>query len=661
MERVKYRMYNGRQPAYYNPAVEHSSVRVPWLELPPRVLERIFTFVCPHASDETYENCESSAIEDACMLCDLRDLAHAGSVCRAWRRSAVKVMYHSIRIDSVHYCEREIDLSEKRKRKTRFDKNGAPEDPAGARLRLLCRTLRDDPTRLGVLVQYFKTPYMIREAKSGDLARTLAVLPNLKYVDLPEGLYHDDPSYHTLRLEVQARCRDFRKMTFNGGSEASLEALSFGNIWTNLEVLELGRIQMDPTKLRYTLAMLPKLRALKVSESRILDDDIFMYNDVLPAFPALEELILKNVPRLTANGLVEYLSRHDSQESLRFLFLEATGVHPATLHEVLAVANRLETLSVVEQVELGFPAQSTPTPPLTNWALRTLRYEITAAPGVGPYASVTTGYYHYLANSLFAGGMPMLSAVYVRDQTFPDLLIGLPPPVPGFGGAGQRPSSSSSMKLFNGGGFGGSPGSPGSPPKSFGLSPPSKAQQQRFSSNNPFAAPAPPFGGRGGAGGGGGSGGFPGGPPMLSLSQPLEIYTKGEDDFDWATTRMDPIDAGGSRGRGRRGHNRSASSTSGRPMSSYGLADIGQGWSNGGGARMSIVVGNGAGGFLAVPGGGGDNAAAANGRRGSATSHMGPGGAAGTSPGRGGAAAGEDFWPRPTSSSGGKGRKDLWR
>lgn len=566
--------------------------------------------------------------------------------------------YHSIRIDSVHYCEREIDLSDKRKRKTKFDKNGVPEDPAAARLRLLCRTLRDDPTRLGVLVQYFKTPYMIREAKSSDLARTLAVLPNLKYVDLPEGLYHDDPAYHTLRLEVQARCRDLRKMTFNGGSEASLEALSFGNIWTNLEVLELGHIQIDPTKLRYTLAMLPNLRALKVSESKIIDDDVFRYNDVLPAFPPLEELILKNVPRLTAEGLVEYLSRQDAADSLKFLFLEATGVHPATLHDVLSVAHRLETLSVVEAVETGFPAQSAAIPPLTNWALQTLRYEITAASGVGPYANVTTGYYHYLASSLFAGGMPMLSAVYVRDQSFPDMLIGLPPPMPGFGGPGQRPSSSSSMKMFNE--RGSFAGSPGSPPGGFGLSPPSKMQQSRLSSNNPFAAAAAqssPFGNRAGGGGagggGGGGGGFPGAPPMLSLSQPLEIYTKGEDDFDWATTRMDPIEADTGRGRGRRGHNRSASSVSGRPMSSFGLADIGQGWSNGGGARMSVVVGNGAGGFLAVPGGGADKSLGANGRRGSSTSQMGPGAPA-QSPGQ------EDFWPRPTSSAG-KGTRDLWR
>jgi hypothetical protein len=29
--------------------------------LPPKVLERIFAFVCPHALDESYETCEGSA------------------------------------------------------------------------------------------------------------------------------------------------------------------------------------------------------------------------------------------------------------------------------------------------------------------------------------------------------------------------------------------------------------------------------------------------------------------------------------------------------------------------------------------------------------------------------------------------------------------------
>ena len=60
--------------------------------LPPVILERIFSFVCPHSQDESYETCEQSALGDACMLCDLRDLAYAGLACKKWRASAIKVM-----------------------------------------------------------------------------------------------------------------------------------------------------------------------------------------------------------------------------------------------------------------------------------------------------------------------------------------------------------------------------------------------------------------------------------------------------------------------------------------------------------------------------------------------------------------------------------------
>ncbi len=124
--------------------------------------------------------------------------------------------YHSIRIDTVHYCQREAILAEKRKRRTFFDRNGEPEDPTQARLHLLCRTLRDDPARLGPLVEFLKIPYMLRESSQADLARTIAVLPSLKYVDLPEGMFQDDPPFITLRLEVQARCHELRRMTYMG-------------------------------------------------------------------------------------------------------------------------------------------------------------------------------------------------------------------------------------------------------------------------------------------------------------------------------------------------------------------------------------------------------------------------------------------------------------
>ncbi|KAI0120222.1 hypothetical protein GGR51DRAFT_496890 [Nemania sp. FL0031] len=617
IERDKYRLYNPRHDQHYNYAAERGRIFAPWLELPTPILERVFAFVCPHSCDKSYETCEQSAVEDACMLCDLRDLAHAGQVCKRWRRSAINLMYHSIRIDSVHYCEREIDLSERRRRKSRFDRNGVPEDPASARLHLLCRTLRDDPTRLGKLVQYFKTPYMLRESSAPILARTIAVLPNLKYVDLPEGLFMDDPVHHTLKLEVQARCPGLRKMTYLAGSERSLEALSRGNVWPGLEVLELGRINMDPAIFRRVLASMQHLRALKASDCRMLDDDIFRNNDVLPAFPPLEELVLTDVPRVTADGLVAYLSRDDAKHSLKVLSLSNTGVHPKALHDVLANAPRLVTLSITEQVDSPFPSHGVPIPPLSNWALETLRYEITASPATSTYASTTAGYYNYLASSLFAGGLPRLAAIYVRDQSFPDLLIGLPPPMPGFAGSPQRPSSAGSTGMFNAGGGSLSPSSTG------GYNNPTP----RFSSNNPFASA---FNG-------------PRGPGMLSLNQTLEIFTKGDDDLDWGSTRMDPFDAlGGSGGRGRGRHGRTASSASGRPLSSYGLSNIGAGWQAGGGARMSIIQGDGHGGFLSVPG---ENMGG-HGRKSSASSF----------------GQARDEWPRPSSSQGPKkGDRDLWR
>lgn len=62
------------------------------LHLPANIVERIFSFVCPHTQDESYETCEQSALENSCMLCDLRDLAHCAQVCKNWRSSARKLL-----------------------------------------------------------------------------------------------------------------------------------------------------------------------------------------------------------------------------------------------------------------------------------------------------------------------------------------------------------------------------------------------------------------------------------------------------------------------------------------------------------------------------------------------------------------------------------------
>ena len=76
-------------PAY---ATNHFHTFAPWLNLPEGVLERIFTFVCPQTKDDTYETCEQSALPDACMLCNLRDLAHCVQVCKQWKPVVRKLL-----------------------------------------------------------------------------------------------------------------------------------------------------------------------------------------------------------------------------------------------------------------------------------------------------------------------------------------------------------------------------------------------------------------------------------------------------------------------------------------------------------------------------------------------------------------------------------------
>ncbi|KHO01528.1 F-box domain protein [Metarhizium album ARSEF 1941] len=560
--------------------------------LPREVMVRIFTAVCPQALDETYETCEESAKDEGCMLCDVRDLSHCTQVNRPWRRVALGILYHSVRIDPVHYCRMEAFLAEQRKKKSRFNKNGIPEDPALARLKLLRRTVRDDPTGIGRVVEFLKTPYMIRESCHVELAQTIAVLPRLKYVDLPEGMFCDDPAYTTLRLEVQARCPGIRKTTYANGAEHSFAALVSGQIWQELEVLELTGLKIEPQLLRAALSCLSKLRALKVSETYSLSDEVLAADEDLPILPALEELILKDTPSLTSAGLMDYLSTNETQQALKVLTLKDTGIQPWRLQEVLDMGPSLKTLAIQSKVSQQFPSNE-PIQLLAHKGLRTLRYEISGASSAGPFA--TQGYYSYLSNSVLAGNLPRLRRVYVLDEQFPQQLQNLPPPMANFAGGRVRtssnppkrtipsvrvspPDSSSPLTSPTRQGFG-SLSSPARPRFGNVSSPTRKdfsnmaspvrqnfssaASQKRLSSNNPFAQAA---------------GGLP-------PTQTLEIFTKSNELGQWNFSRVDSF-TGAAAGPPR------------RPTSSYGLdADVaGQDWDRGE-ARRSIMIRNGANGF----------------------------------------------------------------
>ncbi|KAI3398650.1 hypothetical protein diail_8835 [Diaporthe ilicicola] len=594
--------------------------------LPAPVLERIFAFVCPHTQDCSYETQEQSSLEDACMLCDLRDLSHCVQVNRRWCKMAAKVLYHSIRIETVHYCDREALLADKRKRRTFLDRNGIPEDTSQKRLKLLCRTLREDPARLGPLVEYFKLPYMLRESCQADIARTIAVLPNLRYVDLPEGLFQDDNSYITLRMEVEARCLNLGKMTYMHGAERSLERIANGQVFRNLEVLELNNIQMDGTIILHALGALGGLRALKITGSSVVTDEMIAHdNEMLPAFPALEELILDNVPGVTSQGLRGYLARGDASHALKVLNLAETGVKPWNLQDVLAVAPMLKRLTISYEATTSLPlaAGTSQVPPLASNSLEIFHYEVTSAPSSSPYSNILPSFYNYLSGSLLMGGLPNLRALYVRNAGFPDTLLGLPPPAPKFAAdTYKRPGSSSSQRssTFSRNGLG-SPGFPGGFQNGGGSynpfqEPPKKpwanaGYNPRFSSNNPFASLAGPNGPSG-------------------LPQTLEVFTKGDDELNWGMVKVDPM---------QRSNDVEAAA---RPSSSYGLDNSDSGWNSRAGARRSVFMGNGTGGFLAVPG---LPEATGGARRGSAPT-----------------VSGGDEWPRPsTATEKRSSRIDLWR
>ena len=189
-----------------------------------------------------------------------------------------------------------------------------------------------------------------------------------------------------------------------------------GSTWRNLEVIELSRLNMDPTILRHALGSLPNLRALKASDMPSFNDDLFQHSDYVPAFPALTELIFTKTPNITTQGLCNYLLRADTQNSLKVLLLTTTGVHPSTLQQILLQAPNLTKLSLVEQITTSFPAASN-IPPLQSRSLKILHYEISAAASANAYASTASTYYAYLANSLVVGGLPALHELYVRGKS----------------------------------------------------------------------------------------------------------------------------------------------------------------------------------------------------------------------------------------------------
>ena len=454
--------------------------------------------------------------------------------------------YQSIRIDPVHYCELEFELCEKRKRKShRFDRNGEQADVPALRLQLLSRTVRENQY-LASQVQYLKMPYMTRESCVSDLARTVHVLPNLRYIDLPEGFFSDSPSSATLKHELQIRCPDIRKMRYNAGAERSFAMLPQTRQWQNLEALELSHLSVEPSMLVYAFSSFPVLQELKLVDIPLLEDSIFQPNLQGASFPPVAKLSLRDTPNVTAPGLLTYLSSPLNRENLSSLHLTNTGILIDSLHKILATAPYLTTLNINATVSRPVPRHSTPL--LTSRSLRTLHFLISSASskGIAQTLPPSESYYEYLASSLLSGSLPALESLYALSTTLPTLL--LPPPSAPFAG------------------------------ETHSLAPPTA----------PFAQHSPSK--------------F----PSRGLPRALHLYTKPILELEWQYTYLSPPTAHNRRGS--RSATRPVSLYGngigvgpgggvGAPVPTG--PKLGEQW--GGSARDSVLVGNGFGGYLAVP------------------------------------------------------------
>ena len=270
-----------------------------------------------------------------------------------------------------------------------------------------------------------------------DIARTVSVLRNVLYIDLPDGVYRDEPSAHPLKQEVE-RCTSLGYMKYVGGAENSFQSLAHSRHWRHLKALELSHLEVDSSTILEVRGTLEALRELKLTNLAILDDSIFGPS-INGSLPPLAKLTLQDIPNISADGLIAYLSQREAKENLTSLSIANTGVSPAELHRILASSPYLTTLEIVESVSRALPSSALPF--LASRSLRTLHYEISNA-NSSPHClkNASDSYYSYLASSILSGSLPSLSNLYALSTTLPILLV--PPPRPAMSGnrTGNKPS-----------------------------------------------------------------------------------------------------------------------------------------------------------------------------------------------------------------------------
>ncbi|EPS39966.1 hypothetical protein H072_6421 [Dactylellina haptotyla CBS 200.50] len=396
-------------------------------KLPNEILAKIFTFVAPHVANESlYSDEEILHYVNGCVLCDTRDLAHMALVCLKWSRVAQMLLYKNIQLERTHYCGREEQLDEIRKRRSKVIYTDPDTiDTAAERMDLLIRTFRLND-ELANYTFFIRLQYMTRESCKNALTSLVNVpLTNLRWMDLPDGFYKDDVSCQALKAIMYQKCPDLRRMRWTDGSENGFLGLTIDRPWVNLEFIELWKLNVEEEQIAAVLASLPKVTSVGIQElpwvtGRFLSPPA---KGRRPLLPPLNSLSISKCENITYQSIIDYISIPAVQQHLEHLTLKEIDFPPHLIYKLLQSLPKLKTLRIIAPVTRIFPAYDQPPhPPLESVSLRELSYEIRPAQQSKTLASPATSYYEYLCESLRLGGLPNLKTLHVRDETFGKML-----------------------------------------------------------------------------------------------------------------------------------------------------------------------------------------------------------------------------------------------
>ena len=274
---------------------------------------------------------------------------------------------------------------------------------------------------------------MARQGAAADLARTVSVLPNLWYVDLPDGLFEDRQSCMTLKNELYMRCPEIQRMTYKSGAEGSFSILAVSQRWPNLKVLDLGGISANPSEIVMATASLFALQDLKLEDLPLIDESLFTSDFRGMRLPPVHHLRLHNISSVSTQALATYLQRNDTKEALTHLSLVDSNIPLSEIHLLLSQAPCLKTFHIFSIVSK--PLLANDLPPLASQSLRQLTFEVLDRDSMRSLAQPPAqSYYSYLCSSVISGRLPSLAALYALSADVPMLLM--PPSAASFASGG---------------------------------------------------------------------------------------------------------------------------------------------------------------------------------------------------------------------------------